>query len=56
MIVGFAIDVERVEGKFKLSQNRPVEIPRVIQELEREEPALAALMREHVETTGKIRP
>ena len=55
-IVGFSIDVERIEGKFKLSQNRPVEIPRVIEELEREEPALAALMREHVDTTGKIAP
>lgn len=46
-IVGFAIEVERVEGKFKLSQNRPLEIPRVIDELQREEPALAALMRAH---------
>lgn len=47
VIVGFAIDVERVEGKFKLSQNRPQEIARVIDELDREEPALAALMRAH---------
>lgn len=46
-IVGFAIDVERIEGKFKLSQNRPLEIPRVIEELDREEPALAAFMRAH---------
>jgi transcriptional regulator len=50
MIVGFSIEVERIEGKFKLSQNRPREIPHVIEALEREEPALAALMR------GKIRP
>lgn len=49
-IVGFAIDVERIEGKFKLSQNRPLEIPRVIGELEREEPALAAFMREQGKT------
>ena len=46
-IVGFAIDVERIEGKFKLSQNRPLEIPRVIEALDREEPALAAFMRAH---------
>lgn len=47
-IVGFAIDVERLEGKFKLSQNRPAEIARVIDALEaRGETALAALMREH---------
>lgn len=46
-IVGFEIEVERLEGKFKLSQNRPAEVARVIAELEREEPALAALMREH---------
>jgi transcriptional regulator len=52
MIVGFSIEVERIEGKFKLSQNRPREIPHVIEALEREEPALAALMRER----GKIGP
>ncbi len=46
-IVGFAIEVERLEGKFKLSQNRPAEIPHVLAALEREEPALAALMRDH---------
>jgi transcriptional regulator len=47
-IVGFAIDVERLEGKFKLSQNRPAEIPRVIAALEaRGEGAMAAFMREH---------
>jgi transcriptional regulator len=46
-IVGFEIEVERLEGKFKLSQNRPGEIGRVIDALEGEEPALAALMREH---------
>lgn len=47
-IVGFEIEVERLEGKFKLSQNRPAEVPRVISELEREAPAVAALMREQV--------
>ena len=47
-IVGFEIEVERLEGKFKLSQNRPAEIPRVIEALEREgEGATAALMRGH---------
>ena len=56
VIVGFAIDVERIEGKFKLSQNRPREISRVIEALESEEPALAAFMREQGKTTGKIGP
>jgi len=47
-IVGFEIEVERLEGKFKLSQNRPAETARVIDSLEREgEAALAALMRDH---------
>lgn len=47
-IVGFEIEVERLEGKFKLSQNRPAEIPRVIDALERDgESGLAALMRDH---------
>jgi len=46
-IVGFEIEVERLEGKFKLSQNRPAEIPQVLAALDREEPALAALMRDH---------
>jgi transcriptional regulator len=46
MIVGFEIAVERLEGKFKLSQNRPGEIPRVIEALERGgEGELAQLMR-----------
>ena len=53
-IVGFEIEVERLEGKFKLSQNRPAEVPRVIAALEAgsREPELAALMRDH-STTGK---
>ena len=47
-IVGFEIAVERLEGKFKLSQNRPAEVPRVIEALEgRGEAALAGLMRAH---------
>lgn len=48
-IVGFALDVERLEGKFKLSQNRPGnDARRVVEALEREgEAALAALMREN---------
>jgi transcriptional regulator len=52
-IVGFEIEVERMEGKFKLSQNRPAEIPRVIEALEREgEGATAALMRENPPVKG----
>ena len=47
-IVGFEIEIERLEGKFKLSQNRPAEVPRVVAALEKGgEPELAALMREH---------
>ncbi|HLX23081.1 MAG TPA: FMN-binding negative transcriptional regulator [Usitatibacter sp.] len=47
-IVGFEIEVARLEGKFKLSQNRPVEIPGVAERLEASgEKALARLMREH---------
>ena len=46
MIVGFELEVERLEGKFKLSQNRPAEVPRVIAALEGAgEGALAGLMR-----------
>lgn len=47
-IVGFEIEVERLEGKFKASQNRPAEIPRVIEALEEDgEPEMAAFMRDH---------
>ncbi len=51
-IGGFAIEVERLEGKFKLSQNRPAsDARRVIEALEAEgEAELAALMREHQTT------
>jgi transcriptional regulator len=50
-IVGFTLRVERLEAKFKLSQNRPAEIPRVIAALEAEgEGATAALMRVHAPT------
>jgi len=52
-IVGFEIEVTRLEGKFKLSQNRPAEIPRVIEALEREgEGAAAELMRGHPPAKG----
>ena len=45
-IAGFELAIDRLEGKFKLSQNRPAEVPRVIEALEREgEAPLAALMR-----------
>ncbi len=56
MIVGFEVEVDRIEGKFKLSQNRPVEIPRVIERLEASgEVELAALMRQHAPLPkGKI--
>ena len=56
MIVGFEIQVARVEGKFKLSQNRPVEIARVAERLEAGgEAELAALMRQHAPAPkGKI--
>ena len=49
VIVGFALEVESLEGKFKLSQNRPGhDAERVSAALEAEgEGALAALMREH---------
>jgi transcriptional regulator len=47
-IVGFEIAVGRLEGKFKLSQNRPAEARRVAAALEaRGEAELARLMREH---------
>jgi transcriptional regulator len=48
-IVGFAIEVERLEGKFKLSQNRPGrDAERVAEALEAEGAAeLAQLMRAH---------
>jgi transcriptional regulator len=48
MIVGFEVEVARVEGKFKLTQNRPVEIAGVAQRLDAlGERELAAMMREH---------
>ncbi|HUQ27907.1 MAG TPA: FMN-binding negative transcriptional regulator [Usitatibacter sp.] len=56
MIVGFEIEVSRVEGKFKLSQNRPAEIPRVIERLEASgDSELASLMQRHAPAAkGKI--
>jgi transcriptional regulator len=57
-IVGFTVDVERIDGKFKLSQNRPADdVPRIVAALEREgERDVAELMREHLGTLagGKI--
>ena len=49
LIVGFAIDVDRLEGKFKLSQNRPgADAARVIDALEAQgAKEVAGLMREH---------
>ena len=54
LIVGFEIEVERIEGKFKMSQNRPVEDrQRVIAKLSASESdvdrEVAALMREVLE-------
>jgi transcriptional regulator len=57
-IAGFAIDVERIEGKFKLSQNRPADdAERVVAALDAGgEGELAALMRDHLSAPrGKIR-
>ena len=53
-IVGFEIEITRLEGKFKLSQNRPSEDrPLVIEELERlgsdDALGVAALMREDLD-------
>ena len=51
-IVGFAIEVERLEAKFKLSQNRPADAPHVADVLEAHgERELAALMRANPPTT-----
>jgi len=52
-IVGFAIEIDRIEGKFKLGQNRPVEdrIGTVVQLENSSDPAaraLAELMRKHL--------
>jgi transcriptional regulator len=49
VIVGFTLVVERLDGKFKLSQNRPGnDAQRVAERLEeRGDPALASLMRDH---------
>ena len=59
-IVGFEIAVSRLEGKFKLSQNRPAgDRPRIIAALEQREDAdsraVAQLMRER-ETAAGERP
>lgn len=46
MIVGFEVEIERLEGKFKLSQNRPAEVDRVIAALDASgEGGVADLMR-----------
>ncbi len=56
-IVGFEIAVERLEGKFKLSQNRrPEDVAGVIAGLEAEgQSELAALMRAHAVRDGESR-
>ncbi|HZZ93985.1 MAG TPA: FMN-binding negative transcriptional regulator [Usitatibacter sp.] len=51
-IVGFAIEVERLEGKFKLSQNRPADAAHVADVLESHgEAELATLMRANLPTS-----
>jgi len=51
-IVGFAIEVQRLEGKFKLSQNRPADAAHVADVLEHQgEGELAALMRANPPTS-----
>jgi predicted FMN-binding regulatory protein PaiB len=57
-IVGFAMDVERVEGKFKLSQNRSREDQRgVVERLEASSDpvarALGELARKHLGLNGQ---
>ena len=56
-ITGFSIEVERIEGKFKMSQNRPGDdAKRVMDALEREgETELARFMREHVATREEVK-
>jgi transcriptional regulator len=52
-IVGFELEVERLEGKFKLSQNRPADHAGVVAALEAEGASeIAALMREHAPSKG----
>ena len=54
-IVGFAIDVERLEAKFKLSQNRPADAHHVADVLEAQgERELAELMRESAPSLTKV--
>ena len=51
-IVGFEIAITRIEGKFKLSQNRPEDAPGVIEGLSQSphpgDQELAELMRRHL--------
>ena len=60
-IVGIRIEIERLEGKFKLNQNRTVEQrQRVVAELERRDDensaGIAALMRATLRRTTRMRP
>ena len=53
-VVAFEIDISRIEGKYKLSQNRPAgDRPRVIEALERigsdDAAGVARLMREDLD-------
>jgi transcriptional regulator len=52
-IVGFEIAVEKLEGKYKLSQNRAADHPRVVAALEAAgEAELASLMRDRAPSKG----
>lgn len=54
-VVGFEIDVERIEAKFKLSQNRPADARHVADVLEAQgERELAELMRENAPFVTKV--
>jgi transcriptional regulator len=54
-VVGFEIEVERLEAKFKLSQNRPADARHVADVLEaRGERELAALMRANAPSVTKV--
>jgi transcriptional regulator len=60
-IVGFAIEIDRIEGKFKMSQNRPVEdrIRTVVRLEKSSDPAaraLAELTRKHLGLDGTAGP
>ena len=59
-IVGFRIEIEKIEGKFKLNQNHPVErrqkVERALQRRGDENPlAVAAMMQAMLPAKGEVR-